>query len=796
MITALRELLQTNNSRKVLCFNTRYMRNFVILLFLLVSFIAKSQTGTIKGFVFDSETGEPIIFTNVYLDGTSFGSTTDENGLYVISRIPAGNYTLMVKYLGYETYSHQVGVKSGSVASHKILLSPSAIKMEDIVVSAERQEQQTQVRTAVVKVTPRQIQKLPSMGGEVDIAQYLQVVPGVVFTGDQGGQLYIRGGAPIHNKVLLDGMTIYNPFHSIGMFSVFDTDLLNTADVFTGGFNAEYGGRISSVMDLKTRQGNKTRFAGKLSSNTFATKLLLEGPLKKFTEESPNSITYAISAKHAYLEQTSKHLYSYANADGLPFNFTDIYGKFSVTGNSGNKVDLFGFNFNDEVNYRQLTSLSWTNSGGGFNTVIVPSQSNSIIDFKANVSNYSISMENDENKPNESSIVDFGFGLGVKSFIGKNEVEFGVDFSSYKTYYQFYNAYGMRIDHTQNTAEYSSFIKFKGHWGNLLVQPGVRIVYYASLGESVLEPRIGLKYRILDVLRFKASGGFYSQNLIAANSQRSVVDLFYGFLSSPESLSSEFEGEEVDTKLQKAKHIVAGFEYDVSNKITLNVETYYKYMYPLININPNKQFDQNTIFDVPELLKTQYMVEQGDAYGFDLTMKYDYKQWYIWVVGSWGYVNRGGYFFNPISQKAEFINYLPHFDRRLSSNVVLSYTFGENLNWEAGLRWNYGSGFPYTSTKAYYEDLTINSLTDNYGGGNGDVGIVYGEINDSRLTAYHRLDLSIKRKFYFGDNGEMELVASVTNVYDRANVFYVTRLSGDVVYQLPVLPSFGMNIKF
>ena len=103
MITALRELLQTNNSRKVLCFNTRYMRNFVILLFLLVSFIAKSQTGTIKGFVFDSETGEPIIFTNVYLDGTSFGSTTDENGLYVISRIPAGNYTLMVKYLGYET---------------------------------------------------------------------------------------------------------------------------------------------------------------------------------------------------------------------------------------------------------------------------------------------------------------------------------------------------------------------------------------------------------------------------------------------------------------------------------------------------------------------------------------------------------------------------------------------------------------------------------------------------------------------------------------------------------------------
>lgn len=772
------------------------MKNFIFLLLLFGSSIVNAQTGTIKGFVFDAESGEPIIFTNVYLEGSSMGSTSDENGLYVISRIPPGDYTLMVKYMGYEAYVHKVTVGAGSVASHKILLSPSAIQIDDIVVSAERQEQQTQVRTAVVKVTPRQIQKLPSVGGEVDIAQYLQVIPGVVFTGDQGGQLYIRGGAPIHNKVMLDGMTIYNPFHSIGMFSVFDTDLLNTADVYTGGFNAEYGGRISSVMDLKTRQGNKIRTTGRLNTNTFATKLLIEGPLKKFTENSPNSISYAISAKHAYLEQTSKSLYSYANADGLPFNFTDIYGKFSITGETGNKLDLFGFNFNDEVNYQQLAALNWTNTGGGVNTVIVPMQSNSIIDFKVNASKYSIAMETRENQDNESSISDFNFGLGVKSFIGKNEFEFGIDFASSSTDYTFYNAYGLKVGHTQNTAEYSGFVKFKGDWGNVLVEPGVRAIYYASLGEGVLEPRLGLKYRITDVLRFKASGGFYSQNMIAANSQRSVVDLFYGFLSSPESLSAEFDGEEVDTKLQKAKHVVAGIEYDVTHKITLNFESYYKYMYPLINTNPNKQFEENTLFDVPDLLKTQYMIEQGDAYGVDLTLKYDYKQWYVWLVGSWGYVNRGGYFFNPISQQAEFINYVPHFDRRLSSNVVVSYVFGEDLNWEAGLRWNYGSGFPYTSTKAYYENLTLNSLGDNYGGENGVVGIVYGDINDSRLTAYHRLDLSVKRKFYFGDNGELEIIGSVTNIYDRKNVFYVTRISGDVVYQLPILPSFGMNLKF
>lgn len=772
------------------------MKKLIVLVFSLVSVLAYSQTGSVKGFVYDTETGEPIIFTNVYLDGSSHGSTTDENGLYVISRVPPGDYTLMVKYMGYETFTKTIGINAGTVYSQNIFLDPSAIQIDDIVISAERQEMSTEVHTAVVKVTPRQIQKLPSVGGEVDIAQYIQVIPGVVFTGDQGGQLYIRGGAPIHNKVVLDGMTIYNPFHSIGMFSVFDTDLLSTADVYTGGFNAEYGGRVSSVMDFKTRQGNKTRTAGKFSANTFATKLLVEGPLKKFSEESPNSISYAISAKHAYLAETSKELYSYANEDGLPFNFTDIYGKLSVTGKTGNKFDVFGFNYNDNVDYQGLTALDWVNSGGGINAVVVPSQSNSVIDFHANFSNYQISMESAESDPSESSIQDFGFGLGVKSFIGKNEVEFGFDFSSFSTDYSFHNAYGLFIDHTQNTAEYSAFTKFKGSWGNFLVEPGVRLIYYASLGEAVMEPRLGLKYKITDALRIKASGGYYSQNLIAANSQRSVVDLFYGFLSSPESLPAEFDGEEVDTKLQKAKHVVSGIEYDINHKVTVNLEGYYKYMYPLVNVNPNKQFDENTLFKVDELLKTKYMIEQGDAYGIDFTLKYDYKRWYVWAVGSLGYVNRGGYFFNPISQQAEFIEYQPHFDRRLSTNIVLSYTFGQDLNWEAGLRWNYGSGLPYTSSKANYENLTLNSITDNYSSETGVVGIVYGDINDSRLTAYHRLDITVKRVFYFGDNAELELIGSLTNVYDRKNIFYVTRLGGDIVYQLPVLPSFGLNLKF
>ena len=127
-----------------------------------------------------------------------------------------------------------------------------------------------------------------------------------MFTGDQGGQLYIRGGAPIHNVVLLDGMILYNAFHSIGLFSVFDTDVIKTADVYTGGFNAEYGGRISSVVDIKTRDGNKKRLAGKVAASTFGSKLLLEGPLFK-QKENGSSSSFILSSKTSYIDRTSKY---------------------------------------------------------------------------------------------------------------------------------------------------------------------------------------------------------------------------------------------------------------------------------------------------------------------------------------------------------------------------------------------------------------------------------------------------------------------------------------------------------
>ena len=267
----------------------------------------------------------------------------------------------------------KIEVVADKIINEKLFVRKGSTLIREFEVSADKQEAQNTVRMGITKLTPKQITLLPAVGGDADLAQYLQVVPGVIFTGDQGGQLYVRGGSPIMNKMMLDGMVLYNPFHSIGLFSVFDNDIIRNADIYTAGFNAEHGGRISSIMDITTRDGNKTRMSGKVSASTFAAKALLEGPLKKQTSTSEGSSSYLLNFRHSYLDRTSKELYSFVDTAGLPFKFTDIYGKVSFNGSTGSKFNLFGFNFTDGVKYKNVSDLNWNNWGAGTNFVLIPS---------------------------------------------------------------------------------------------------------------------------------------------------------------------------------------------------------------------------------------------------------------------------------------------------------------------------------------------------------------------------------------------------------------------------------------
>ncbi len=760
------------------------------LLSATVAFAQTTATGMVRGFVYEKDNGEPVIFTNVYFRRTSIGAATDVNGYFVISRIPPGSYTLLVTSLGFDTLQLPITIKAGDVITRNLYLSKSAVQLEGVQITATREEAQTETRTSVIKITPRQIKQLPTFGGQADLAQYLQVLPGIIFTGDQGGQLYIRGGPPIQNKVLLDGMIVYNPFHSIGLFSVFDTDLLRNVDVYTGGFNSEFGGRISSVMNLTTRDGNRSRFSGKADFSTLGAKLLLEGPIVKFNEERADDFTssFVLSVKNSYLKESSKIFYNYIDTTGLPYNFLDIYGKVSVNAGNGSKLNLYAFNFSDNVNYRLVSNFQWNTYGGGMNFHVIPGKSPALLDGEVAFSSYLVSMNDDSGSPRTSEINGFNVGLGFTYFLGKNQFKYGVETLGFLTDFNFYNSTGSYISQKQNTTELAAFVKYKHTAGKFLIEPGLRMQWYASLSTISPEPRLALKYNATDFLRFKLATGIYSQNLLSGSSDRDVVNLFYGFLSGSDNLPREFDGKKVTHKLQKAWHLILGSEYDIAENLMINLEGYIKNFTQLTNLNRDKIYkDTPDYADKPDRLRKDFIIESGMANGMDFSMKYERKGWYLWAVYSLTFVDRYD----------GLIHYAPHFDRRHSVNLVATYQFGKNDNWEVSGRWNYGSGFPFTQSQGYYERLTFNDgIFTDYTRLNGQLEIVYAELNKGRLSDYHRMDISVKNRIHFNKNTRLETTASVTNLYNRSNVFYLDRVTGERIDQLPIMPSLGISLSF
>ncbi|MGY6562397.1 MAG: TonB-dependent receptor [Luteibaculaceae bacterium] len=774
--------------------NKKVIKNFItcILGLFFTAGLAQAQNNSIRGFIYEEESGEPVIFTNVILKGTSIGAGTDVNGYFSITKIPAGTYTIEVSYLGFETYTEEVTVTKNQLLNKRIFLKKSNLQLAEFEVSGEKQEARTQVKMSVVKVTPKEMKQLPSVGGEPDLAQYLQVIPGVIFTGDQGGQLYIRGGTPIQNRVLLDRMTIHSPFHSIGLFSVFETEIIRNADIYTGGFNAQFGERVSSIMDITTRDGNRSRLAGKVGASPFAAKAILEGPLKRAKDANDNSSSFIFTAKHSYLDQVAPVLYPYVE-QGLPFSFTDLYGKISLNASNGSKVNFFGFNFNDRAGFADVSDLGWTNSGFGSSFVLVPSSTPALLEGHFTYSSYNIQIDEALLEPRTSGIDEFNFGLNFKYFYGDNELKYGVDITGNSTTLSVFNEVGREINLNANNTQLAGWVVYKGVFNRWVIEPSLRLQYYASLSEFSPEPRLGAKFNASENTRLKFATGMYSQNLISTISDRDIVNLFQGFITAPDNLQEFFTDQNGDRRrvtsaLQTANHFIIGVEHDLNRRVTLNLEGYYKDFTQLTNLNRNKIFDDTPEnFERNELLRKDFIVETGGAAGVDFTAKYEGKKIYFWATYSLGYNTR----WDGIQE------YPPIFDRRHNINLVGTYTWGEKKEWEFSARWNFGTGFPFTQTRGFFEELTFQGgLGQNIIGENGQLGIIFGELNGGRLPTYHRLDLNLRRNFTFAKNRTLEVNGGVTNVYNRENIFFVDRVTLERVDQLPLIPTIGALFSF
>jgi len=754
---------------------------------------ATAQNAVVRGNVYDNQSGDPIPFAAVQLVGTGLGATTDESGFFTLSNVPAGTWDLQVSYLGFAPMDTTITVADGRIYYRRISLMPTAVDLQTVDVSARQERARSTVNMSVRRLDPAELSVLPSISGEPDIAQYLTVLPGIVSSGDQGGQLFVRGGAPSQMRVLLDGLTIYNPFHSIGLFSVFESEAIQSVDVLTGGFQADQGGRLSAVLDIKTRTGHKKNWHGLVSASPFQARTLIEGPIVPSTDEKPNSVSVLLAGKLGYLDETSPTLYPYAaeravlaleevgegdEAAGLPFSYGDLYGKISFSGETGSELDIFGLHFTDAFFVPTIASLDWRVSGAGANFRLVPPNANVVVDGVVGYTDYLTRLEETGAGLRSSGVVSYTAQLHFTYFGAKSELRYGLDFHGFNTDFSFNNPLDQTVQQRDFTSEIAGYARYQVRAGSWILEPGLRMHYYAAQSQLSPEPRLGIKFLASDRMRFKAAGGLYSQNVLGTTNEEDVVNFFVGFLAGPQEQLTQPDGSSTSNNLQRAVHALAGWEYDVTDRLQVRAEGYYKGFQQLINLNRAKERGSDPDF----------LVETGAAYGAELTAEYRSSSWYLWAAYALAWTERddGSQIYPTV------------YDRRHNLNVLGAYSWGDRKVWRVSARWNLGSAFPFTQTVGFYQDIPPRDLLRGQSvlTGNFPLGVLLSGVrNGGRLSAYHRLDLSVRRTFFLSDSGDsrLEMSASVSNVYDRPNVFYVDRISNDRVDQLPILPSLNVT---
>lgn len=781
-------------------------KNLTVVLFLFFTSFVFSQNATLRGYLKEGKTGEPVIFTQIDLVSSKnevFQTTTDIEGFFTFPKLEIGDYTVKIVNDFYQEFSEDVKINSSNeiVNVNYTLKDIIDQQLDNVKITAQATKSKTRTTVSEIQFSRKDVERIPSQGGEPDVLTAFSVTPGVVTTGDQGGQLYVRGGTPIQNRILLDGMTIYTPFHSIGFFSIFESELIKNVDIYTGGFEAKYGGRISSVMDITYRDGNRKKFSGKVSASPFLGKLVLEGPLGKKnadgTVKELSNTSYILSAKHSLLPYTSKGLYrNVNNGNGLPYSFTDVYGKLSVNTESGARFSFFGFFNDDKADFYQAASLDWVQAGGGLNFNITPQNSPVLIKGYINGSYFKTSFQ-ETGKPaaDTSSIGGGNIGFDFTYFLKRqSQVDAGILLSAFGTKFFTANEIGNIIRDENFSFELSAFVNYRMIYKRFVFQPGFRLMAYASRGAFSPEPRLAVKYNASEFLRFKMSGGRFSQNFTSTSSDKDVVNLFNGLLSAPSNFQKEYTKPNgkirpVKNALQYAWHIIGGTEIDLGKYITLDIEGYYKYFDQMSNINQNKQYKDEAQFDdIPDELKKDFIIESGYSYGVDFLTKFQMNRIFLWTTYSLGFSERHD----------GFDYYFPVFDRRHNINVVASYQFLKKKDLELSIRWNFGSGLPFTPTAGAYQNETFaNGVTTDYTTTNtNNITLLMGEFNSERLPSYHRLDVTIKKSFIFKNESALEINASVTNAYNRKNIFYVNRVTNEIIYQFPIMPSFGVSYKF
>ena len=315
--------------------------NNSVLIFLLTASISMGQTvGSVYGFVTDEAKGEALIGANVIITETGQGMATDMNGYYVLQQIPEGSYTLIVSYIGYEVLNKKIIIKGSDAQKLDLVLKAQAVSFSEVDVTAEKIQRKYNITPSQINLSPRMLKAAPALA-EPDLFRTIQALPGVLTTSEFSTGLVIRGGNTDQNLILLDGITVYNPSHLGGVFSNFIVDGVKEANLIKGGYSAEYGGRLSAVLNVLSREGNRNKFEGKMSVSLLSSQTTLEGP-------SYNG-AWLISARRTYFDQIFKN-----NPNVPPYYFYDFQGHIFSDLSPKDRISLSFYSGLDDFSFGDL----------------------------------------------------------------------------------------------------------------------------------------------------------------------------------------------------------------------------------------------------------------------------------------------------------------------------------------------------------------------------------------------------------------------------------------------------------
>lgn len=737
-----------------------FLISFIIILFNITS--NAQEHGTLRGFVTDSTSAEALAYGNVFVKEIGKGTSTDARGYFLIPQIPANeNFTLIVSYVGYKPKQVRIRLAKNKVTHYNIELVPAGVELQAIEKIGERIIEKNETNISLQRIGARDLEALPK-GVETDLFRSLQYLPGVQSTGDVSARFYVRGGAANQNLVLIDGVTVYNPFHALGLFSVIDPDMINNVEFYKGGFSADLGGRLSSVMKVITKDGNKNRLSAKGSASLLTGKFLLEGPIP--------SGSFIFTGRKSYSNEVIK---KFLNEQNVPVDFYDFSFKANYSDPDfiqGGKFSVNGFFSGDDIKNDdpRLEDFKWTNNIFGFKWFQV-GDSPLFYELGVSISNFSgevipklSSVRQSQNKVEDITLqMDFTY-----MFDNKDEIGVGFHVKQVKTNLFIENALGIPTDLGNSAANITLYSKYKLlQWDFVGVDAGVRLnltTLSNNKQATFAEPRINFTINPFSFFSIKGAWGIFQQELTTITDENEVINLFEPWIITPDYLPPS-----------NSQHFILGGELRPWNSFSLSVEGYYKIVNNLPLLNEQK------------ILKSDrdFVAGKGESYGMEVMTKITP---------------------NPINFTASYtlayaykelndLRYYPRYDVRHTLNLGLEINLG--AGWSFNTAWVYNSGLPFTQLLGYYDKYYFDDIFAQWNVF--DPRKPYGLIgiqNLGRLPDYHRLDVTLSKKLKL-DFMTIDIDASIINAYDRNNVFYFKRDTGERVNMLPFLPTATIKVE-